>query len=203
MVTEDMERTMADSAARKPFEIYRGADALDYGEHHIQELVDPSPAVLGAFAGFSRYEHNGSDVKLVYARPGFSLTSVWFKSGYPLALHSHTGGCLYYIRAGSIRMGDEVLGPGDGFFVDDNVPYTYETGPDGVEVLEFRATDYLDIRFKANTKAAWEKIIAKMGARQAAWGSEAPPSEAARRRRPRSTAPAPAVKAQRKAGRQA
>jgi hypothetical protein len=187
------------AAARKPFEIYRGADALDYGEHRIQELVDPSPAVLSAFGGFNQYEHHGAEVKLVYARPGFSLTSVWFKSGYPLALHSHSGGCLYYIVAGSIRVGRDRLGPGDGFFVDDNVPYTYETGPEGVEVLEFRATDKLDIRFKANTKAAWDKIAAKMGARQAAWNDEARPSAAPRRRRTRSTAPAPAMKARRKA----
>lgn len=185
---------------RKPFEIYRGAEALDYGEHQIQELVDPSPAVLGAFAGFSQHTDHGSVVKLVYARPGYSLTSVWFKSGYPLALHSHSGGCVYYIVAGSIRMGEEHLGPGDGFFVDDDVPYTYETGPEGVEVLEFRATDKLDIRFKATNKASWDKIIARMGARQADWDGERPPSEAAKRRRPRSTAPASAAKARRKAG---
>jgi hypothetical protein len=194
---------MPDTDARKPFEIYRGAEALDYGEHAIQELVDPSPAVLGAFAGFSQYEHNGSDVKLVYARPGFSLTSVWFKSGYPLALHSHSGGCLYYIVAGSIRIGEDQLGAGDGFFVDDNVPYTYETGPEGAEVLEFRATDRLDIRFKANTKAAWDRIIEKMGARQSAWQTESRPSQVARRRRPRSAAPPPSAKVRRKAGRPA
>jgi hypothetical protein len=191
---------MPDQPAHKPFEIYRGADARDYGEHRIQELVDPSPAVLGAFAGFSHHADNGSEVKLVYARPGFSLTSVWFKSDYPLALHSHSGGCLYYIVAGSIRIGEEVLGAGDGFFVDDMVPYTYETGPQGVEVLEFRATDRLDIRFKAKTTAAWDKIIAKMASRQSAWSDEARPSETARRRRARSTAPASAVKARRKAG---
>src|SRR5579864_88620 len=144
---------MADSEAHKPFfEIYRGADALDYGEHAIQELVDPSPVVSGAFGRFGSIGQSGTDVKLVYARPGFSLTSVWFKSGYPLALHSHSGGCLYYILAGSIRIGEDVLGAGDGFFVDHDVPYTYEIGPDGVEVLEFRATDKLDIRFRANTQ---------------------------------------------------
>lgn len=200
---EEAQAETPQAGARKPFEIYRGADALDYGEHGIQELVDPSPAVLGAFAGFGQYRHQGTEVKLVYARPGFSLTSVWFKSGYPLALHSHSGGCLYYIVAGSIRMGDERLGPGDGFFVDNDVPYTYETGPDGVEVLEFRATDNLDIRFKANSKAAWDKIIAKMGARQSAWDGEDRPSETIRRRRPRSTAPSPAAKVRRKADRSA
>jgi hypothetical protein len=167
---------MPDTHARKPFEIYRGAEALDYGEHAIQELVDPSPAVLGAFGRFGSFRENGSEVKLVYARPGFSLTSVWFKSGYPLALHSHSGGCLYHIVAGSIRVGEEMLGPGDGFFVDDSVPYTYETGPEGVEVLEFRATDHLDIRFKADNAATWDRIMDKMEARQPAWAEETRPS---------------------------
>jgi hypothetical protein len=194
------QRQTSGDEERRPFEIYRAADALDYAEHPIQQIDDPSPAVLGAFAGFSRYEDHGAEVKLLYARPGFSLTSVWFKSGYPLALHSHTGGCLYYIVAGGIRIGKERLGPGDGFFVDHDVPYTYETGPEGVEVLEFRATDKLDIRFKANTAAAWDKIIAKMGARQGAWSSEPRPSETPRGHRPRSSAPPAAAKIRRKAG---
>jgi hypothetical protein len=193
------ESEMPDSEARKPFEIYRGTDALDYSEHAIQELVDPSPAVTGAFGRFSGFAQSGTEVKLVYARPGFSLTSVWFKSGYPLAPHSHSGGCLYFIIAGSIRIGKDVLGAGDGFFVDHHVPYTYETGPDGVEVLEFRATDKLDIRFKAKTRAAWDRIIEKLGARQSAWSNEMRPSEVASRRRPRSTAPTPATKFRRKA----
>jgi len=195
--------TSADAKVRKPFEIYRGMDALDYAEHPIQKLDGPTPAVTDAFARFGGQGHSGTEVKLVYARPGFSLTSVWFKSGYPLALHSHTGGCLYYIVAGSIRMGHEQLGPGDGFFVDHDVPYTYETGPNGVEVLEFRATDNLDIRFKGTTAASWDKIMAKVAARQSAWADEVRPSEAPSRRRTRSTAPTAAPKAQRKTTRKA
>jgi hypothetical protein len=171
---------MAENDPRKPFEIYRGADALDYAEHPVQEMVAPSPAALDAFGRFGAFAEGGAEVKLVYARPGFSLTSVWFKSGYPLPLHSHSGSCLYYIVAGSIRLGDQMLGVGDGFFVDHDVPYTYETGPDGVEVLEFRATDHLDIRFKANSGAAWDRIVEKMDARQSAWTGEARPSRTER-----------------------
>src|SRR5262249_12466169 len=128
---------------------------------------------------------------------------VWFKSGYPLPLHSHSGDCLYYIRAGSIRVGSETLWPGDGFFVASDVPYTYETGPEGAEGLEFRATDELTIRFMAKNKTAWDKTIAKLQARHAAWEGELPPSQLRRSRRPRSTAPAAAVKARRKASRPA
>ncbi len=117
---------------------------------------------------------------MAYARPGFSLTKVWFKSGYPLPLHSHSGDCLYHITAGSIRIGEDRLGPGDGFFVEGDVPYTYEIGPEGVEVLEFRATDQMDISFRAKGKAAWDRIIARLRERRAAWESEPPPSKAPR-----------------------
>jgi hypothetical protein len=163
----------------KPFEIYRASDALDYAEHAIQHRDDPPPAAIEALGDFAVEDGMaGQQVELAYARPGFSLTKVWFKSGYPLPLHSHTGGCLYHIVAGSIRIGKEVLGPGDGFFVDDDVPYTYETGPQGVEVLEFRATDYLDIRFQARSKSAWTKIVGKLRERGEAWKTEPPPSKA-------------------------
>lgn len=166
---------------RKPFEIFRASEARDYGEHNIQEMIDPPPAAIEALGDFVKEGGMaGQQVKLAYARPGFSLTHVWFKSGYPLPLHSHTGNCLYYIVAGSVRIGKDVLGPGDGFFIEDLVPYTYETGPKGVEVLEFRATDYLDIRFKARSKAAWDKIVDRLRERSADWESELPPSEAAR-----------------------
>jgi hypothetical protein len=170
----------------KPFEIYRAAEALDYAEHNIQLNEDPPPAAIEAMGSFVvEGGMAGQQVKLAYARPGFSLTKVWFKSGYPLPLHSHTGGCLYHIVAGSIRIGADVLGPGDGFFVDHDVPYTYETGPEGVEVLEFRATEFLDIRFKARSKAAWNKIVGKLKERGEAWMSEPPPSQASPKGRSR------------------
>jgi len=172
---------MSKSSQLKPFEIYRKSEARDYAEHHIQLNEDPPPAAIEAMGRFTgEGGMAGQQVKLAYARPGFSLTKVWFKSGYPLPLHSHTGGCLYHIVAGSLRIGTDVLGPGDGFFVDHDVPYTYDIGPEGVEVLEFRATDFLDIKFKARSKTAWNKIVARLKERGKAWKSEPPPSKAAR-----------------------
>jgi hypothetical protein len=172
---------MSGADQQRPFEIYRASEARDYAEHGIQAMLDPPPAAIAALSRFAKAGGaSGQQVTLAYARPGFSLTHVWFKSGYPLPLHSHTGNCLYFITAGSIRIGQDVLGPGDGFFVEDDVPYTYEIGPEGVEVLEFRSTDDLDIRFKTRGKAAWDKIVARLRERSAAWESELPPSRAAR-----------------------
>src|SRR5262245_27083896 len=128
----------AKQSERKPFEIYRTTDYRDYAEHDVMEIVDLSPAIVEGLAGFYQQGAGGGQrVRMAYSRPGMSLTHVWFKSGYPLPLHSHTGDCLYFILAGSIRVGKDELGPGDGFFVASDVPYTYETGPNGAEVLEF------------------------------------------------------------------
>ena len=93
---------------------------------------------------------DGTTVKLLFSMPGMSLTHAWFKSGFPLPRHSHDTDCLYYIVAGSIRIGTEELGKGDGFFVGADVPYAYTPGADGVEILEFRASNAFDIKLLAN-----------------------------------------------------
>jgi hypothetical protein len=170
------------SAGRAPFEIFRKEDVRDYGEHGIMPIADAAPAVIDALGQFHREGGGaGQQVKMAYSRPGMSLTRVWFKSGYPLPLHSHRGDCVYFIVAGSARIGREELGPGDGFFVGSDVPYTYEIGPDGVEVLEFRSTDDFDIRFAAKGRAVWDKTLARLKARRSAWQEERPPSEIRRR----------------------
>lgn len=72
---------------------------------------------------------------------GMSLVHAWFGPHFPLFRHSHPqlGDCLYYVVAGSAVLGSRVLGPGDGFFVPNGMPYKYRAGPEGVEILEFRA----------------------------------------------------------------
>ena len=168
----------APGGERKPFEVFRAADARDYGEHDVMKIVMDSPAIVEGLTAFANEGGgDGQKVSMVYSRPGFSLTHVWFKSGYPLPLHAHAADCLYYIVAGSVRMGSEELGPGDGFFVGKDVPYTYETGPEGAEVLEFRNTDTFDIRFMAKGKAAWDKTVARLKARREDWQGEVKPSE--------------------------
>lgn len=162
----------------KPFEIFRASEARDYGEHGIMDIVVDSQAIADGLTHFHEEGGgNGQQVSMAYSRPGFSLTHVWFKSGYPLPLHSHTSDCLYYIIAGSVSVGTEELGPGDGFFVASDVPYTYETGPHGAEVLEFRNTDDFNIRFMAKNKKAWDKTVGRLKERREAWQDEIPPSQ--------------------------
>jgi len=159
------------------FEIFRAADARDYAEHDIMPLDDITPVIAEGLTIFSEAGASaGQRVEMLYARPGMSLTRVWFKSGYPLPLHSHESDCVYFIIAGSVSIGGEMLGPGDGFFVGDSVPYTYSVGPEGVDVLEFRNTDSFNIRFMAKSRKPWEKAAEQINRKREAWGSEPPPS---------------------------
>jgi hypothetical protein len=163
----------AENDSRPPFEIFRARDAVDYGEGGP---MAPEPMTPIETAGFAKLVANGfaegGQVKLLYSRPGMSLTYCWFKSGYPLPRHSHNADCLYFIVSGSLRIGSEELGPGDGFFLGTDVPYAYVPGPDGVEVMEFRTSDLFDFKALADSEAYWDKQLAKLLAAKPKWPAE-------------------------------
>jgi hypothetical protein len=160
-----------------PFEIFRARDACDYDESVMHSGPTTPVEQEGMAAMMEAGMLEGSHLKLLYKRPGMSLTYVWFKSGFPLPLHSHSADCLYFIVAGSLRIGSEELGPGDGFFLGTDVPYAYVPGDDGVEVLEFRTSDNFDFRSLGKTGAYWEKAVANLLAARDHWPEEtAPPS---------------------------
>ena len=170
-----------DGGKRPQFEIFRGAQARDYAEHDCMALDDITPTIAEGLTAFAEAgSAAGQTVEMLYSRPGMSLTRVWFKSGYPLPLHTHNSDCVYFIVAGSVQMGTESLGPGDGFFVGKEVPYTYTPGPEGVEVLEFRNTDDFNIRFMAKNSKAWDKTVEQVNRKRDDWTSEGPPSQLAR-----------------------
>ena len=169
----------ADRAAETAsFRIYRGIDAPDLNETEKMTLAGLTPIVE---AGIGRWVAagvgEGNVTKVLFSLPHMSLTYAWFKSGFALPLHSHDADCLYYIIAGSLKLGPEELGSGDGFFVGRDVPYTYKPGPDGVEVLEFRTVDAFDMKFQGRTEAYWDKIVAGMDTARPHWDDEAPPSQ--------------------------
>ncbi len=156
-----------------PFAIFRARDGRDYsaeGPMYLDGTGDEQFDGTGELneAGFME----GSQVKLLFSRPGMSLTYVWFKSGFPLPRHSHNADCLYFIVAGSLKIGVEELGPGDGFFLGVDVPYTYTPGPQGVEVLEFRTSDHFDFKDLGMTPAWMEKALQALAERRGAWADE-------------------------------
>ncbi|MBW8784351.1 MAG: cupin domain-containing protein [Novosphingobium sp.] len=160
-----------------PFTVFRARNAIDYAEAGVMEGAPLSEAAAKASAELVEAGMlEGSQVKLLFARPGLSLTYVWFKSGYPLPRHSHDADCAYFIIAGSLRVGAEELGPGDGFFVGRDVPYTYTPGERGVEVLEIRTADKFDIKMLANNPAYWAKALGTVNEARSRWWHEQPPS---------------------------
>ena len=112
---------------------------------------------------------SGEEVKILANLPGFTLAHVWFKRDYPLPRHSHDCDCLYYIIAGSLKMGTEALGPRDSFFIGADVPYTYTPGPDGVELLEFRHATHFDIKLLTNNETFWQRAVEIAEQRKDEW----------------------------------
>jgi hypothetical protein len=164
--------TQADEAR---FTIFRGADAKPLVIEQttgVSDIVLEGIKKLDAVGGLE----SGSETRVVFEVPGFSLVYLWFKSGYHLPRHSHGMDCAYYVVGGSLQMGNDVLGKGDGFFVPADVPYTYVAGPKGVEILEFRHCHCGDIRIMADNPAFWEKLAATAPANRVRWESEKRPA---------------------------
>ena len=89
---------------------------------------------------------------------GCSLVRAWLGPHYVLPRHSHSGDCLYYIVEGTITMGSQQLGAGDGFFAPSDAPYAYEAGPDGAVVLEFRTQTSFDMQIPGGQLERWRRM---------------------------------------------
>jgi hypothetical protein len=171
-----------DEAERPRFAIFRAKDAVGAADMICMTYEPVSPLIADAAQrAEAAGAYAGTDMKLLFAVPGFSLTYVWFKSEFPLPRHTHNVDCLYYILGGSLTIGQEELGAGDGFFVGQDVPYTYKAGSAGVEVLEFRAAHVFNIKVLANNPAFWDQAIETMRSRQETWAREPRPAELVRR----------------------
>lgn len=154
------------------FQIVRYADAPTLAETACMTFAPFADDVArlsqrAVAAGLDQGEH----LRVLISMPGFSLTHVWFKKHYPLPLHSHDADCLYYIIAGSLRIGNETLGPRDGFFIPADMPYAYIPGDDGVELLEFRHSTHFTFVNHANGSAFWNKAIQTAQANAEDWRS--------------------------------
>jgi hypothetical protein len=164
------------------FAIYRGAQAPAFSEIDVMDYEGMTPELEKTFAQLGEEGiEEGQTVKLLFSAPGFSLTYAWFRSGFPLPRHSHDADCLYYIIAGSLTLGTETLGAGDGFFVPKDGAYTYVPGPEGVEVLEFRHAQHFNIKFLAANPAFWEKAVETVRSERPGWGVQERPSIKARK----------------------
>src|SRR3546814_532708 len=158
------------------FQIFRAATAPTLAQADVLRYEGLTPIIeQGLKDRVDAGVRDGSFAKILFNAPGFALAYAWHKSDYPLPLHSHDSDCLYLVLAGEMRFGKEALGKGDGVFVPGNTPYTFVTGPDGVEFLEFRNATSWNIVFKSNNPASWEKSTEKTRALHKTWLVEKQP----------------------------
>lgn len=172
-----MEPKMPDGAAKK-LVVFRLRDGLD-PEKAGTEIMVPPPADQEAAIGkcLEAGIDAGADTRVVFSGYGFSLVHCWFKPGYMLPRHTHDSDCVYYVIGGSLEFGTERLGPGDGFFLPADTVYAYTAGEDGVEVIEFRATESFDLKLFTN-QAFWTKALAVTRERHTSWTTAERPSRA-------------------------
>lgn len=159
------------------FQIFRAKDAPGLMEAKCMTVEPFTPVQrAGMDRALAAGYLEGDEIKVLVQIPGFSLTHVWFKEGYALPLHSHDADCLYYIIAGSLRIGTEDLGPRDSFFIPSGVPYTYRPGRDGVELLEIRHASTFNFVNLAKGEGFWDKAVEMTAAHREAWKAAKRPS---------------------------
>jgi mannose-6-phosphate isomerase-like protein (cupin superfamily) len=162
------------------FQIFRAKDAPGLMDSRCMSMAPMSEVQLAGLRNAVQAGYmDGDDVKILVQIPGFSLAHAWLKKDYPLALHSHDSDCLYYIVAGTLRLGTEELGPRDSFFVPASTPYTYRPGPDGVEVLEFRHATEFNFVNLSKGEVFWKKAAETISANREDWQMAKRPSEIA------------------------
>jgi len=155
-----------------PFETFRATDAPlldDTGMMSPPEFVDDAgPQVLAS----STYREKATAAQRVtvpfcqQGEGGANLVVGDFAPGFTVWRHSHSLDCLYFIIAGQANLGNQRLGPGDGFFVPANHPYTYTAGPEGVRVLEIRNGKNFDMQvLETNMQRYVEKAEALLDAK--------------------------------------
>jgi quercetin dioxygenase-like cupin family protein len=146
------------TSARGP-RLFRRADAVDLADTTVMSkpVMEPLPdrEALAEITTTSGYIN-----QVLFGDPesgGMSLIRLWYAPHYALPRHSHDVDCLYYVVAGEAHLGNQVLSAGDGFFVPAGAPYAYTAGPEGVEVLEFRATSQFGIHV-TERPARWAQL---------------------------------------------
>jgi len=173
-VNENSQNENTDSPRFNVFRAKQSEEADDIS------ILQSAPLSAEATEGASRLVaagiNSGHWSELLFSLPGYSLIKLWFKSNYPLPRHCHNVDCLYYITAGSLRIGNEVLNAGDGFFIAANTAYSYIAGSKGVEILEFRASDNFDIKLLVNGSNFWAKALQSVEANVGKWADEPRPS---------------------------
>jgi quercetin dioxygenase-like cupin family protein len=169
-------------APRKRMRIFRASEATNVQDHmpilgvddNVQAGLRQLAEATGAYPATA-----GTKTVVLFREPGdqgLSLAYAWFKSDYILPRHSHDADCLYYILGGELQLGTQTLGKGDGIFIPADTAYTYQAGPRGVELLEFRNATRFHFLFQGNDDAHWKRIANVLKENCPTWEHEQPPT---------------------------
>ena len=164
--------------SRRGIVVFREQEAETFDEARVMANHSSSVANAGIQKMMEAGLEEGYVMKCLFRSPdpdGFTLTYIWFKGNYALPIHTHNTDCLYYVIAGEIHLGKQVLTSGDGFFLGADTPYGYSVGPEGVEILEFRSSTKFDITVRDGTDKAWDRLVAICEANRDLWKMQKPP----------------------------
>jgi hypothetical protein len=159
---------------RRRIQIFRAEDAQDFLTSGAQTM-EPSEGV-----GFDKMAEagaqDGSEVKILLDVPGCHLTYNWFGKDFLLPLHSHSTDCVYFVISGSLTMGTETLRACDSFVVPADAAYSYQAGPEGVEVLEIRFASHWAFRNLAKGSNFFDRAVEVVTKNREAWRAARTPS---------------------------
>ena len=133
------------------------------------------PAIIRGLTQIGQTGAGGAAAQQLFSIPSLHVSYAWFKSGFPLPLHSHDADCYYFVVAGSMRVGTEDLGKGDGVFIPAGAPYSVTPGEQGVEFLEMRTSPDYDTHYRAKTDSYWDRITETLLERKEIWKTEPAP----------------------------
>jgi hypothetical protein len=164
---------------RRGLKIFTRSEPVIGGLQRTRKGTQPQPNAEASAALPEFYAAGGVASANLFVDPDGTedacLNLLWLKLGsnFTIPRHNHTGDCLYYVASGSVRLGNQVIEAGGGFFVPSAAPYTYSAGPEGAEVLEFRgALQPIDTELLDND---WDGILEGTRANKEQWAKELVP----------------------------
>ena len=166
---------MAESTERgRGVQVFRAADAREMHDTPMMRKPELDDAAREALPEFTAA--GGTFGMVLFGDPesvddgGVSFVRTTFAPKVVLPRHSHSVDCLYFVVAGEVHLGSQVLSVGDGFYAPADAPYGYTAGPQGAEVLEFRTVSAFDSRIR-ETPAGWDRILAAVRANRDDWAT--------------------------------
>ncbi len=162
------------------FVITRAAQAEPMKSRKPRGVADPAATLHPAtMRGLQQMREDdgppGAAAMVLFSTETMHVSYAWFKSGYPLPLHSHDADCYYLVVGGSMKVGTEVLGKGDGVLIPAGAPYTVTPLDEGVEFIEYRTSEDYDTNFRSKNDAYWDRIAQTRKANAEKWASESQP----------------------------